>query len=239
MRRGKHSHPRYECVIRCCFCGLAQPNEKWLLTGPGNLTICLHCVTTLLKQIRTDEQRRGRSYPSVAVLDYSFVSASELRVRTVDILQGPAQWHPFTWHLELDDGNSVCMYRSPTGVRVRLRTDKVPAPHGWIVAGAPIGGTHMNPQQGPHQGAQRKPLLKNCAFCQQAEEDVLGVGVSIHAAGAMPCADMLVTVDMNYAICYECILLAKDTFEQGWSSPVAPSAARDDMPVRWIPRERE
>jgi hypothetical protein len=219
----------------CRFCGSTRA-EDMLLTGPVGITICFRCVTALLSQVRDDERHRGGNYPGVPVLDYSFMSADELRTRTRDILKEGARWYPLTWTHKRKDAISACMYRSPSGIRVRVCTDMVPVPQGWITKDAPTERPPTDSSASFHPGMPPKPLSRRCAFCRQDWEHVPGMGSSRHANGATPDAGTLVK-DLNLEICYECIVLANDTFEQAGSVFANASDAEENVPVIWTPTD--
>ena len=200
----------------CRFCGSTRA-EDMLLTGPGAVTICFRCVASLLKQVRDDERHRERDYPGVAVQDYSFMSADDLRTRTQDILKEGARWYPLTWTHKRKDAISTSIYRSPSGARVRVCTDMMPVPQGWITKDTPTERPLTDSSTSFQPGMPLKPLSRRCAFCRQDWEHVPGMGSSRHANPAIPDAGTLQIKDLNLEICYECILLANDTFEQAGS----------------------
>ena len=208
-----------------------------LLTGPVGITICFRCVTALLSQVRDDEQRRGCTYAGVTVQDYAFMSADELRTRTRDILKGGARWYPLTWAHKRKDAISNCMYRSASGIRVRVCTDLMPVPLGWITEDAPTEGPPTDSRASFHPGMPRKPLSRRCAFCQQDWKNVPGMGRNKHANPAIPDAGTLQVTDLNLEICYECIVLANDTFEQAGSVFATASDAEENVPVIWTPTD--
>ena len=219
----------------CCFCGSLRDHDM-LLTGPGGVTICFRCVAALLKQIRDDERHRGRDYPGVAVQDYSFMSADDLRTRTRDILKEGARWYPLTWTHKRKDAISTSIYRSPSGTRARVCTDMTPAPQGWITKDAPTEGPPITSKASLYPEVPPKPLSRRCAFCHQEWKNVPGMGRNKHANPAIPDAGTLVK-DLNLEICYECIVLANDTFEQDGTVFASASEAEENVPVVWTPTD--
>jgi hypothetical protein len=221
----------------CHFCGSLRDDDM-LLTGPDGVTICFRCVAALLKQVRDDERHQGHDYPGVTVQDYSFMSAEDLRTRTKDILKGGARWYPLTWIHKRKDAISTSMYRSSFGIRVRVCTDMMPPPQAWITKDAPTERPPTDSSASFHLGMPRKPMSRRCAFCWQGWENVPGLGRSRQINAPIPDAGALVIADRHHEICYECIVLANDTFERDGSVLAPSSAAEENAPVVWTPIEK-
>ena len=220
----------------CSFCESLRDDDM-LLRGPHDAIVCFRCVTALLKMVRDDEQRRGRNYPGVTVQDYAFMPANDLRTRTRDILKEGARWYPRTWTHKRKDGISACMYRSPSGIRVRVCTDMMPAPQGWITKDASTERPPITSEASLYPEVPPKPLSRRCAFCHQEWKNVPGMGRNKHANPAIPDAGTLQIKDLNLEICYECIVLANDTFEQDGTVFASASEAEENVPVIWTPTD--
>jgi len=59
------------------------------------------------------------------------------------------------------------------------------------------------------------------------------MGRGRQATGAIPDAGALVIADRNHEICYECIVLANDTFEQDGAVFATAADAEENVPVIW------
>jgi hypothetical protein len=221
----------------CGFCDLSRDDDM-LLRGPNRANICFRCVAGLLSQVRDDERNRECSYSGVTVQDYAFMSADELRSRTKDILKAGARWYPLTWTHQRKDATSTSMYRSPSGTRVRVRTDMISAPQAWITDDAATEKPPTDASASFHPGMPQKPPHRRCAFCHQDWGSVPGLGRGRRAKDLMPDGGALMTEEQDPGICYECIILANDTFEADGSVIGAASDTEDPVPVVWTPTDK-